>query len=77
MTTFALTGHMNLTSATVPMIRDAIRAVLAPHADSGLVGVSCLAAGADDIFADVILELGGTLNVILPAADCRASRREA
>jgi hypothetical protein len=71
MTTFAITGHMNLTSASVPLVRDAIRAVLAPHAHSELVGVSCLAAGADSIFGEVILEIGGTLNVILPAADYR------
>jgi hypothetical protein len=33
--------------------------------------VSCLAAGADRAFARVVLQLGGTLEVILPAQDYR------
>lgn len=33
--------------------------------------MSCIAAGADSIFAEVVLELGGELEVILPAADYR------
>jgi len=36
-----------------------------------LVGVSCLARGADQLFARVVLDLGGQLEVILPAADYR------
>jgi hypothetical protein len=36
-----------------------------------LVGVSCLARGADQVFARVVLELGGHLEVVLPAADYR------
>ncbi len=36
-----------------------------------LVGVTCLARGADQVFARVVLELGGSLEVVLPAADYR------
>jgi hypothetical protein len=33
--------------------------------------VTCLARGADQIFADIVLELGGAIEVVLPAADYR------
>jgi hypothetical protein len=33
--------------------------------------VSCLARGADQVFARVVLELGGQLDVVIPAADYR------
>ena len=33
--------------------------------------MSCIASGADSIFAEVVLDLGGKLEVILPAADYR------
>lgn len=37
----------------------------------GLTGVSCLARGADSVFARVLIELGGELEVILPSSDYR------
>jgi len=66
-----ISGHSNLTAATVPLVADGIRSVLEQHASGGLVGVTCLARGADQIFARVVLELGGTTEVVLPAADYR------
>ncbi len=39
-----------------------------------LVGTSCLAQGSDQIFAHVVLECGGTIEVILPAVDYRERR---
>lgn len=66
-----ITGHMNLTPASVDLVREEIRRVLTPYAEQGLVGVSCIAAGSDSIFAEVVLELGGSLEVVLPAADYR------
>ncbi|QFU86665.1 hypothetical protein [Amycolatopsis sp. YIM 10] len=66
-----ITGHSNLTAATVPLVADGIRAALAGHPGSELVGVSCLARGADQVFARVVLDLGGTVEVVLPAADYR------
>lgn len=74
MAKIGVTGHMNLTAATVPLVREAIRKVLAPYVPEGLVGVSCIAAGADSIFADVVLDLGGALVVVLPAVDYRARK---
>ncbi|WP_455432866.1 hypothetical protein [Streptosporangium soli] len=67
----AVSGHMNLTPGTVSLVHDALRTLLAPYAENGLVGVSCIAAGADQIFAQVVLDLGGRLEVIIPSADYR------
>lgn len=66
-----ITGHSNLTSESVPLIADAIRAELNEHRGTNLIGVSCLARGADQLFAQVVLDTGGTLEVVLPASDYR------
>ncbi|MGI5129252.1 hypothetical protein ACQEVB_20775 [Pseudonocardia sp. CA-107938] len=68
-----ITGHSNITVDSVPAISEALRATLADAAKP-LVGISCLARGADQLFATVVLELGGTLEVILPAADYRENK---
>jgi hypothetical protein len=68
-----ITGHTNLSVATVPLVAADIRAVLAPHSVD-LTGVTCLARGADQIFARVVLELGGAIEVVLPAHDYRARK---
>ncbi|GAA0236909.1 hypothetical protein GCM10009527_036800 [Actinomadura nitritigenes] len=62
----AITGHRDLDGPTAALVRREIRALLAPFAGD-LCGVSCLAAGADQIFARAVLELGGRLEVIVPA----------
>lgn len=67
LTRVGITGHMNLTSPTVDLVRDAIRDVLSQYVPGGLTGISCLAAGADTIFALVVAELGGRLEVVLPS----------
>ncbi|MFB4300778.1 hypothetical protein [Actinomadura sp. NTSP31] len=63
----AITGHRDLDGPTAALVRREIRALLAPFAGD-LAGVSCLAAGADQIFARAVLDLGGRLEVIVPAA---------
>lgn len=69
-----VTGHMNLSPRTVELVREALHEALAPHASAELVGVSCIARGADSIFAEVLLDLGGRLEVILPASDYREKK---
>jgi hypothetical protein len=64
-----ITGHTNLTPASFPLVADAVRAVLSR--ESELSGVTCLARGADQVFARVVLDLGGTVHVVLPSADYR------
>ncbi|MFF5207856.1 hypothetical protein [Streptosporangium sp. NPDC000396] len=66
----AVTGHRDLTPATAELVGSAIREALAPHAPA-IVGVSCLASGADQIFADTVLDLGGELEAIVPARHYR------
>ncbi|MDA0565117.1 hypothetical protein LG943_12415 [Streptomonospora sp. S1-112] len=74
MTRIGITGHSNLTSGSVPLVRAALAEVLAPYSDGGLVGLSCLARGADQIFAEVVLEVGGKLEVVLPSVDYREAK---
>ncbi|HVW41175.1 MAG TPA: hypothetical protein VHC18_07480 [Amycolatopsis sp.] len=64
-----VTGHANLTAGTSALVADEIRGLLRPGPD--LVGVTCLAPGADQVFARVVLGLGGRIEVILPAGDYR------
>jgi len=74
-TRIAVTGHINLTPETTTLVRAAIHDMLAAREEPReLVGISCIAAGADQIFAQVILEMGGQLEVILPSADYRESK---
>ncbi|MFD5095105.1 hypothetical protein ACFWMR_31195 [Amycolatopsis thailandensis] len=66
-----ITGHLDLTSETVVLMEEEFRAILLGHETSGLVGVTCLARGADQVFARTVLRLGGTIEVVLPASDYR------
>ncbi|MET9736474.1 hypothetical protein ABZZ79_39460 [Streptomyces sp. NPDC006458] len=76
MTTIAVTGHMDLTDGSVPLVRDAVRETLKPYADD-LTGVSCIAKGSDSLFAEVVLELGGRLVAVIPSQDYRATKVKA
>ncbi|MFE6358526.1 hypothetical protein ACFVP3_00710 [Streptomyces sp. NPDC057806] len=68
MTTIAVTGHMDLTASSVPLVRSALLEALRPYADD-LTGVSCIAKGSDSLFAEVVLELGGRLVAVIPSKD--------
>lgn len=67
----AVTGHRDLDEPTAAKVEIALYALLrslvrnSPH---DLVGISCLAAGADQIFARTVLALGGRLEVVLPSS---------
>ena len=74
MTRIGITGHSNLSADSVPLVHQALVEVLAPHKSGDLVGVSCLARGADQIFAEVVLEAGGRLEVVLPSVDYREAK---
>lgn len=73
MTVIAVTGHMDLADSSLPLVRDALRQALNPHI-TDLTGISCLAKGADSLFAEVVLELGGRLLAVIPSHDCRRSK---
>ncbi|CAI7979047.1 conserved hypothetical protein [Frankia sp. Hr75.2] len=72
MTTIAVTGHMNLEENSVPLVRAALDDLVQRYSGDGkLIGVSCVAEGADAIFADAVLTAGGQLVVIIPSRDYR------
>lgn len=66
-----ITGHSNLTPETEPAVVEALEKVCASLGGGQVVGLTCLARGADQIWARVVLDLGGEVEVILPAADYR------
>lgn len=67
----AVTGHRGLSPRVAALVDQAIRAELARYDPAALVGISCLADGADQIFARAMLDCGGTLEVVVPAAAYR------
>ncbi|MEW2124552.1 hypothetical protein ACFWNC_01625 [Streptomyces sp. NPDC058369] len=77
MAVIAVTGHRDLTGGSVPLVREALVALLGVYAGDGLTGVSCIAEGADALFADVVLGLGGRLVVVVPSRDYREAQAEA
>ncbi len=66
-----MTGHRDLTEASVPLVRRVLREFLGPYAAEGITGLSCLADGADSLFAEAVLALGGRLVAVIPARDYR------
>src|SRR5260370_20277442 len=66
----ATSGHGGLPAPTVSLIDQAVRAALAERAPD-VTGLSCLADGADQIFARAVTDLGGTLEAVIPAAEYR------
>ncbi|GHD92932.1 hypothetical protein [Streptomyces naganishii] len=75
MTTIAVTGHIDLTAKTSALVRTALDELLRRYAADGeLVGISCLARGADSLFAEAVLAAGGRLAVVVPSRDYRRAR---
>lgn len=66
----AISGHRGLPWSTGRLVRTAISTALAEHAPD-VIGITCLAEGADQIFARAVTDLGGQLEVVIPAADYR------
>jgi hypothetical protein len=66
----AISGHRGLPERTERLVDTAIRAALAGQAPE-VTGISCLADGADQIFARAVTDLGGQLEVVVPAAEYR------
>lgn len=65
-----VTGHRDLGGAA-EFVAAVVRVRFA--ATSGLVVVTCLAAGADQMAASIALELGGGLEVVIPCDDYEAT----
>jgi hypothetical protein len=62
-----VTGHIRLTRGSARPIYRAIKAELRARSRGGaLHGVTCLADGADSLFARAVRDLHGTYDVVLP-----------
>jgi hypothetical protein len=70
-TRIAVSGHRGLSPEVTDIVDKAIRAELERFRDGELVGLSCLADGADHIFAQAVLDIGGKLDVFVPARHYR------
>jgi hypothetical protein len=66
----AISGHRGLPPDTARLVDEAVRAVLAGQA-ADVIGLSLLADGADQIVASALLDLGGRIEAIIPAARYR------
>ncbi len=66
----AITGHRELPANVEPTVEQGIRARLSTLGLS-IVGMSCLADGADTIFARVVVDVGARLEAIVPARTYR------
>jgi len=67
----AISGHRGLPGLTADLVDKAIRGTLAETGPE-VTGISCLADGADQIFARAVTDLGGCLEAIIPAGQYRA-----
>lgn len=65
MAVVGITGHQNLPAESITYIRRALQDVLRSHRP--LVGLSALAEGSDQLFAEIVLALDGTLVAVVPA----------
>jgi hypothetical protein len=77
MTAIGISGHRLLPPHTEQLVVAALRDVVRRYADDELVGVSALAEGADSLFAQEVLDAGGSLVVVVPARSYRAALPEA
>jgi hypothetical protein len=62
------TGHQTLNPSTADAVRLAIAEELASHDVATMVGLSNLAAGTDQLFAQAVLSAGGRLHAVVPCA---------
>lgn len=65
---------MDISPSSVPLVDAAIKIALSVHEPAELTGVSCIAVGADSIFASAVLAMGGSLEVVIPSEDYRERR---
>lgn len=71
-----VSGHIGLAAGSDRLVRLALRAALREvHRQAGcrpIHGLTCLAEGSDQLFAEEIVAVGATFDVVLPAPDYRS-----
>jgi hypothetical protein len=65
LTRIAITGHRHLPVEVMHKVDREVRYMLSAYPPADLVGLSCLADGADQLFAQAILDAGGRLVAIV------------
>jgi hypothetical protein len=65
MIVIGITGHQEIPDAALDFIEQNLKSALRPFA-ANFVGISSLAAGADQMFAKCVLLAGAPLRVVLP-----------
>jgi hypothetical protein len=66
-----ITGHREFDAPTTRLIRAALHRAVGAYQGHDLIGVTCLAEGADTLFAEAVAAHGGRLEVVVPAARYR------
>jgi hypothetical protein len=70
MARIGVTGHRGLPGSVLERVRTGIKATLNTRAEDGPVeALSSLAAGADQVFADIALDCGVSLTAVIPGMD--------
>lgn len=72
MTRLGVTGHQQASETTWLWVRDVLKTMIAEAGDTP-EGVSSLAAGADQLMAELILQAGGRLTAVIPCARYEAT----
>jgi predicted Rossmann fold nucleotide-binding protein DprA/Smf involved in DNA uptake len=72
MVRIGVTGHMDITDDSARLIYEEIAQLIAEY--DTVTGVSCIARGADSVFAQAILDAGGRLEVVVPSRNYRAKK---
>jgi hypothetical protein len=62
-----ISGHQNIPSEAAFFVKQGISNIVSRLNDDSLLGISSLAAGADQLFASIILEYDGRLHIIIPS----------
>ncbi|MET8028712.1 hypothetical protein [Streptomyces avermitilis] len=70
MTRIGVTGHRRIPAVVLPAVLAGITGELRRHA--AVEALSCLAAGADQLFADLALDSGVPLTAVIPGMDYEA-----
>lgn len=67
MTRIGVSGHQRIPAAVVSQIVPQVRQLIAKQ-PTPLIGYSSLAAGADQLVAQLVIDAGGDLHAVIPAA---------
>ncbi|WP_308310873.1 hypothetical protein [Streptomyces sp. GbtcB6] len=70
-TRVGVTGHRALPPPVLPLVRSALRRQFS-RSDVAWEALSCLAAGADQLFADIALAHGVPVTAVIPGMDYEA-----